>query len=85
MPCDDQASRAPLASPARRAEPEESVIHWRHATVSAACSTVGAPADDFDGFARGELPDMGAHEYGPPIFTDGFESGDTTAWSSTMP
>ena len=34
---------------------------------------------NIDGFANGE-PDPD-----PPIFTDGFESGDTSAWSTTVP
>jgi len=48
-----------------------------------------------DGFALDGLPDMGAFELGQPlpaygprtdaVFTDGFESGGTVAWSSTVP
>ena len=48
-----------------------------------------------DGFALVGSPDMGAFElgsslphYGPrtgDVFADGFESGDTTAWTSRMP
>ena len=48
-----------------------------------------------DGFTLIGLPDMGAFELGQPlptygprtgeIFTDGFESGGTSAWSSTVP
>ncbi len=33
-----------------------------------------------------EAVDMGAYEYqGPGIFSDGFETGDTSAWSATVP
>ena len=40
---------------------------------------------DIDGGYRDAEPDLGADEYGasaPAIFTDGFESGDTSEWSS---
>jgi hypothetical protein len=55
----------------------------------------GAPLANLnDGFALIGLPDMGAFEFGLPlphygprlgIFSDGFESGTTGAWSSTVP
>ena len=48
-----------------------------------------------DGFAINGAPDMGAFELGQPLphygprplllFSDGFESGDTSEWSSTVP
>jgi hypothetical protein len=31
----------------------------------------------------GQAPDIGAHELGALIFSDGFESGDTSMWSAT--
>lgn len=31
------------------------------------------------------LPDIGAFEFDDPIFRDGFESGDSSAWSATQP
>ncbi len=37
-----------------------------------------------DGF-EGSAPDIGAFEYVAPLFADGFESGGTTAWSTTVP
>jgi hypothetical protein len=41
---------------------------------------------DIDGLARDSSPDVGADELGPPpIFTDGFEAGDTRRWSATVP
>ncbi len=53
---------------------------------------MGAPLEfglcevDIDGLARDASPDVGADELGPPpIFTDGFEAGDTRLWSWTVP
>ena len=43
-----------------------------------------APADDILGNSRDAAPDLGALELGV-IFGDGFESGNTTAWSLTSP
>jgi hypothetical protein len=45
--------------------------------------TPPALAVDFDRDPRplGLAPDAGADEYDPPLFADGFETGDTTAWS----
>ncbi len=40
---------------------------------------------DFDGLRRDAAPDIGADEYGLPLFSDGFESGATDAWSATSP
>ena len=37
--------------------------------------------DDFSGAG----PDIGAVEYGAPLFADGFESGDTTRCTVTVP
>jgi len=37
--------------------------------------------DDF----QGTSPDIGAIEFGTPLFADGFESGDLTAWSHSVP
>jgi hypothetical protein len=50
---------------------------------------LSAAPDDFDGGARPAAPgttDLGADERGAggPIFADGFESGDTAAWTSTV-
>ncbi|MBZ0111582.1 MAG: hypothetical protein K8J08_03905, partial [Thermoanaerobaculia bacterium] len=44
--------------------------------------TVPGLAMDFDLDSRplGAAPDAGADEYVPPLFADGFESGDTVAW-----
>ncbi len=46
-------------------------------------SPAAAPNDDFDGAPRpqGAGFDIGAFEHGAAIFTDGFESGDLSAWS----
>ncbi len=47
-------------------------------------SPAAAPAVDYDGAPRpvGKAPDLGAFELG--IFSDGFESGDVSAWSSSV-
>ena len=45
----------------------------------------GGPAEDFDLEPRDTAPDVGADELADPVFFDGFESGDTGAWSSTVP
>jgi hypothetical protein len=45
-------------------------------------------SDDFDGDARPVAPgtiDVGADELEGPLFADGFESGDTSAWTATVP
>lgn len=34
---------------------------------------------------QGSAPDIGAVEYGTPLFSNGFESGDLTAWSRSVP
>lgn len=50
--------------------------------------TLAEVPDDLDGVPRpqGAASDPGSYEVGgPTIFTDGFESGDTTAWSTTVP
>ncbi len=44
----------------------------------------GVADDDMDGETRDAAPDVGADEVGPSIFADGFESGSTSAWSSTL-
>jgi hypothetical protein len=43
--------------------------------------------DDLDGDPRPFGPgfDIGVDEYLPPVFSDGFESGDTSAWTVTVP
>ncbi|HOC42309.1 MAG TPA: hypothetical protein PKJ99_04740 [Thermoanaerobaculales bacterium] len=47
-----------------------------------------ACSDDFDGAARPATAgavDVGADELEGPLFADGFEAGDTSAWTLTMP
>jgi hypothetical protein len=45
----------------------------------------GTAGDDFDGQPRDAEPDVGADELRVPLFADGFESGDTSAWSAAVP
>ena len=45
----------------------------------------GVAGDDFDGQPRDAGPDVGADELRVPLFSDGFESGDTSAWSAAVP
>ncbi len=47
--------------------------------VEHAAAAAEAPADDILGHPRDSAPDIGSTELGV-IFTDGFESGDTSAW-----
>lgn len=46
----------------------------------------GLPTQDIGGWPRPEglLPDLGAWEF-PWVFADGFETGNTSGWSSTVP
>ena len=37
--------------------------------------------DDFEG----QAPDVGAVEYGTPLFADGFETGNNDAWNLVVP
>ena len=39
---------------------------------------------DYAENSRDTTPDVGAYEYAEPLFADGFESGDTTAWSASQ-
>jgi hypothetical protein len=45
----------------------------------------GAPPFDLEGNPRVGPPDIGAFEFSPGIFADGFESGTTGAWSNSTP
>jgi hypothetical protein len=45
----------------------------------------GLAGADFDGQPRDAAPDIGADEVRVPLFSDGFESGDTSAWTATVP
>lgn len=45
----------------------------------------GLADNDIDGQPRDGSPDIGADEWLTPIFADGFEGGDTSGWSSTVP
>ncbi|MEN8163542.1 MAG: right-handed parallel beta-helix repeat-containing protein [Acidobacteriota bacterium] len=45
----------------------------------------GLADDDFDGLERHTAPDVGADEYGYPVFIDDFELGTTSRWSTVAP
>jgi len=44
----------------------------------------GLADDDFDGLERDSEPDVGADEFGYPVFIDGFEAGDLFRWSMVV-
>jgi len=50
----------------------------RDAAISSTVTT------DIDGEDRDSAPDHGADEYGSSLHADGFESGDTSGWSTTV-
>ncbi len=52
---------------------------------AAAILAAGLADDDFDGSARDGEPDVGADEWGYPLFVDDFEGGDTSRWSAVVP
>lgn len=63
----------------------ESIVHTPIGAVSALCTFETGPLGGnslFDLYLDGLF--FGAGDLGP-IFSDGFESGDTSAWSSTVP
>lgn len=45
----------------------------------------GLADTDFDGQSRDAEPDIGADEIGQPVFSDDFETGDLSRWSSIGP
>ena len=45
--------------------------------------SAGVCESDLDGQRRAPVPDIGADEFGRPLFVDGFEFGTTLAWSPT--
>ncbi len=52
---------------------------------AASVLAAGLADNDFDGDVRDGLPDVGADEFGQPIFTDSFEDGNTSRWSAVSP
>ncbi len=48
--------------------------------------TLSSPTE-IGSLPRGAEPDVGAHEWGVGglLFSDGFERGDTSRWSTTVP
>lgn len=65
-------------------------LHLKATATSAidagAVLEAGLCETDIDGLPRDALPDVGADELGPPpIFSDGFEAGDTRRWSHSIP
>ncbi|MCU0305165.1 MAG: hypothetical protein MUC56_14025 [Thermoanaerobaculales bacterium] len=78
---------APLALFADVAAGDLHLVDPGSAPVDA--GTVLDPGDadlDFDAQPRSDgAPDIGADEIGQPVFADGFESGTTSFWSTTVP
>lgn len=59
--------------------------HLRSTSPARDEATTSTSTTDVDGEARTD-PDIGADEFGDaPIFTDGFESGNTSRWSAAVP
>jgi hypothetical protein len=63
-------------------------LHLTPAAVGALNASDPHPecVDDFDATLRPSgsgLTDLGGDEFGGPLFSDGFESGDTNAWDAT--
>jgi len=88
--------RLPVVSAVERRAPRFTDFHLTAASLLAidTCAPMpGTVDDDFDGLARpmdGDHSgaaewDIGPHEYSPGIFTDGFETGDLSSWSATVP
>jgi len=67
-------------------DPSSEDLHLVASATQAINQAISTPQvnDDFDGQTRpvGPDPDIGADEFIPGlVFTDGFENGDTSAWS----
>jgi hypothetical protein len=58
-------------------------VHYRSAPMYAGPDTVTYAA--WDGWADSNLGTVSVDVTAGPIFVDGFESGDTTSWSATVP
>ncbi len=59
--------------------------HILHSSPAIDEATGSVTFIDIDGDERDSLPDIGADEFGASVFSDGFESGDTSAWSVSIP
>lgn len=70
---------------------DRSAFDLSAATAAAGMVDAGHPtlssAREFGGLPRDQAPDAGAYEWGVGeiLFQDGFESGDTAAWSQEVP
>jgi len=67
-------------------DPSSEDLHLVASAIQAIDQATSTPqvTNDFDGQTRpiGPLPDIGADEFGTDgVFSDGFENGDTSAWS----
>jgi hypothetical protein len=74
--------------PASSAPTSDGDYHLLAASPSVDTGTAaGAPADDIDGDPRPQLMgfDMGSDEVTGAVFAHGFESGDTSGWTMTVP
>ena len=59
--------------------------HIFHSSPAIDEATKSVTVIDIDGNERDSLPDIGADEFHASVFSDGFESGDTSAWSRSIP
>jgi len=77
------------ASPAWFVDPEAGDLHLAADDLPpvgvAILLAPGLADDDFDGMQRNTGSDVGADEFGYPIFIDGFELGGTSRWSVVLP
>jgi hypothetical protein len=74
------ASDAGFSSPG----PPDSDYHLVVTSPAVDAANGSTETEDFEFQARDAFPDIGADEFGAlSLFEDGFESGDTTRWSSS--
>ena len=75
---------SPFEDPAPSLNPTDYRLNSDSGAVNGGVEMPGLVVD-FNLRDRDSQPDVGAFEFGTPVFTDGFESGTTGSWSSTQP